>query len=177
MKKHSLALLLATCMAVPGVALAGGTDPGFYAGGTYSFMSVEDDDFGVDADVGVLFLRGGYQLNQYVALEARIGMGVEDDKIGGINLEVEEMIGAYAKVGLPTQTGFYPYVLLGVTDSELELSGFGQSASDSDTDLSYGVGVDYWFSSQMSASAEYTNFYDDGGTSLTGLSLGVTYKF
>jgi outer membrane immunogenic protein len=177
MKKNVLALMLVSAAAISGAAMAAGTDPGFYLGGGYSFTTLDSNDVNSDADLGVLFLRGGYQLNQYIALEARLGEGVQDDKIAGVKIENEEFYGGYVKVGLPTTTPFYPYALLGMTHTKLKLSGGGFSDTTSDSDVSYGVGVDYRFDKQLSAGIEYANFYDKDGDSITGLTLGVNYKF
>lgn len=177
MKKNTLALMLSACLAVPGAAMAAGTDPGFYAGAGYTFATLESNDVDVDADLGVLFLRGGYQINQYLAVEGRLGEGVQDDKVQGVKLEIEEMYGVYAKVGLPTEIGLYPYALLGMTHAKLKASVPGFSASSTDSDISYGVGADYWFSKQLSAGLEYANFYDKDGDTISGFTLGVNYKF
>lgn len=177
MKKTTLALMLSAGLTVPGVALAAGTDPGFYVGGGYTFAAIESDDVDVDADLGLLFLRGGYQINQYLAVEARLGEGVQDDKIQGVKLEVEEVYGAYAKVGLPTGVGLYPYALLGMTHAKLKASVPGASATSTDSDISYGIGADYWFNKQLSAGLEYANLYDKEGDTISGLTLGINYKF
>lgn len=177
MKKNTLALMLSACLAVPGVAMAAGTDPGFYAGAGYTLATFDSNDFNSNADLGVLFLRGGYQINKYLAVEARLGEGIQDDKIQGVKLEAEEMYGAYAKVGLPTDIGLYPYALLGMTHAKVKASVPGFSDTTSDSDISYGIGADYWFDKQLSAGLEYANFYDKNGDTISGLTLGVNYKF
>lgn len=177
MKKTTLALMLSAGLTVPGVAMAAGTDPGFYAGAGYMFATLESNDVDADVDLGVLFLRGGYQINQYLAVEARLGEGVQEDKIYGVKLEIEEMYGAYAKVGLPTDVGLYPYALIGMTHAKLKASVPGDSATSTDSDISYGIGADYWFNKQLSAGLEYANFYDKDGDTISGLTLGVNYKF
>jgi opacity protein-like surface antigen len=177
MKKNALAVMLSACMSVPVAAFAAGTDPGFYVGGGYSFTRIESNDVDVDADLGVLFLRGGFQLNQYVALEARLGEGVQDEKIHGVKLEIQDVYGGYVKVGLPTDVGLYPYALLGMTHAKLKASVPGNSASSSDSDVSYGVGVDYWFDQKLSAGLEFANFYDKDGDTISGITLGLNYKF
>lgn len=177
MKKSTLALMLSVGLTIPAMAMAAGTDPGFYAGAGYTFANVESNDVDVDADLGVLFLRGGYQINKYLAVEARLGEGVQDEKIHGVKLELDEMYGVYAKVGLPTDVGLYPYALLGMTHAKLKGSVPGYSTTSTDSDISYGIGADYWFNKQLSAGLEYANFYDKDGDTISGLTLGVNYKF
>lgn len=178
MKKIAHVSILAASMALSAAAMADGmTSQGFYVGGGYADTEVELDGFGSDADVGVLFARGGYQLNQNVAFEARLGLITEDDKVNGWNVDIDEIYGAYLKAGLPTQIGLYPYVLLGLTHADVEVRNRGVSASDSDTDISYGIGADYWFNSQVSAGLEFTHYYDKGGDEIGGITLGLNYKF
>ncbi len=178
MNKLMRASMLVAGMMASASAIAGGAAaPGFYVGGGYSDTEVEIDGLGSDADVGVLFARGGYQLNQNVAFEARLGLVSEDDKADGWNVDIEELYGLYLKAGLPTQIGLYPYVLLGVTHAEVEVSRRGFSESDSDSDISYGFGVDYWFTSQVSAGLEFINYYDNDGDEISGITLGLNFKF
>lgn len=177
MKKNTLALLLSACMAVPAVAATSGTQPGFYVGGGYTFATLDLDGAPSNADVGALFVRGGYQINEYIALEARLGEGVGDDTVSGVKLEIDNIYGGYVKVGLPTEVGLYPYALLGYTHAKLKASIPGESITSSDSDVSYGIGADYWFNKQLSAGLEYANFYDKDGDKITGLTLGVNYKF
>lgn len=176
MQKNTVAWLLSSLLLAP-CAFAGGSDTGFYVGGGYTGATIDSNDVNKDADVGVLFGRGGYQINQNIAVEARLGTGVEDDRIDGVKIEADDFYGAYVKAGLPTSSGLYPYVLLGMTHAKIKLSGPGGHASDSSSDLSYGLGVDYWFNKQISAGLEYAKFYDKDGVDIDGFTFGMNYKF
>lgn len=170
----SAAGMFAASMLVSAIAFAGGaTSPGFYAGGGFADTDVDVDGLNSDANVGVLFARGGYQANQNVAIEARLGLITEDDKVHGVNIDIDDIYGLYLKAGLPTQIGLYPYVLLGMTHAKLEI-GHG---SDSGSDISYGFGADYWFDSNVSAGIEFVNYYDKNSAEVSGLNLGLNFKF
>lgn len=178
MQKRILGIVLSSALMAPLCAVADGvTKPGFYVGGGYSDVTLDDNDLGKDADVGVLFARGGYQINQNIAVEARLGTGVQDDRVYGAKVEIEDTYGAYVKAGLPTTVGLYPYALLGVTHSKVKVSGSGVHDSSSDSDLSYGLGVDYWFNNQVSAGLEWAKWYDKDGLDIDGISLGLNLKF
>jgi opacity protein-like surface antigen len=56
------------------------------------------------------------------------------------------------------------------------VSGHGFSESDTSSDITYGLGVDYWFNGQVSADLEYANFYDKDGVEVSGWTLGLNYK-
>lgn len=153
---------------------------GFYVGAAYSALTYSENGF-EDADLGALFARGGYQVNEYVAAEVRLGDGVQDDTISylgyDIKVKLKEYYGVYLKAGIPTGVGLYPYAVIGGTHLKLEASVAGYTASDTSSDVSYGVGVDYWFNPQISAGLEYMKLYDKDGTELSGVSLGLNYKF
>lgn len=174
MNKTIRVSMLAASMMASATAIAGGTTtPGLYLGGGYADTEVEIDGLRSDADVGVLFLRGGYQANQNVAIEARLGLATDEDKVNGISIDIEDIYGLYLKAGMPTQVGLYPYVLLGMTHAKVEVG----NSSESGSDLTYGFGADYWFNSQFSAGLEFTNYYDKDDAEVSGVSFGLNFKF
>ncbi|MFT3931811.1 MAG: porin family protein [Spongiibacteraceae bacterium] len=178
MNKLTRVSMFVASMLVSAIAFAGGaTSPGFYAGGGFADTDVDIDGLNSDANVGVLFARGGYQVNQNVAVEARLGLITEDDKVNGVNVDLDNIYGLYLKAGLPTQIGLYPYVLLGMTHAKVEASWHGYTSSDSGSDISYGVGADYWFNSTVSAGIEFVNYYDKNEAEVSGLSVGLNFKF
>ena len=56
------------------------------------------------------------------------------------------------------------------------IEGFG-AESESQTDMSYGVGADIGSSDTFLVNVEYMNWFDKDGTEISGLSLGFTRKF
>lgn len=190
MKKNILALCLSTALLVPAAAFAAGqrgdpgmvfiagTDPGFYVGGAYSQISDDENGTSEDASLGALFVRGGYQFNPNLALEARLGAGVSDDKIEGVKVELEHMYGAYIKAGTPTLNRLYPYFLVGWTDVKMKASVPGDSNTDTRGGPSFGLGIDVYITHNISANLEYAELYNKTpDAKIDGLSLGVSYKF
>lgn len=175
MKKIISTALLSSALLTPFHASA--VEQGFYLGGGYSELTLDTNNASSDADLDSLFVRGGIQLNEFLAAEARLGFGVGDDRINGVKAEIEDVYGVYLKAGLPTTVGLYPYALLGVTHAKIKLSAGGFSETESDSDIGYGIGVDYAFSHAVSAGLEYARLYDSGGEEIRGLSLGVNFKF
>lgn len=160
-------LLLAAGTALSLQAFAGAQE-GAYIGGGLTEANI-DFDGGGEAEPTALFARVGYQINDIFAVEGRIGTGFDDDE----NVEVEEMLGVYAKAGIPTSIGLYPYAMIGVTSGEISVGRF----SDDDSDLSYGIGVDYWVTPQFSVGLEYMDYLEVDGADITGLTLGANYRF
>jgi opacity protein-like surface antigen len=175
MKKMTLVVLVSSALLAPIGAFA--ADSGFYVGGGYSALTLDSNDVSSNADVDSLFIRGGFQINEYLAAEARVGSGIQDDRINGIKVELEDIYGVYLKAGLPTTVGLYPYALIGATHAKIKFSAAGLHDSTSDSDISYGVGVDYAFNQQISAGLEWANLYDQDGDKISGVTLGVNYKF
>jgi len=152
-----------------------------YVGGGVLFVEVSDSDINDDASLMGITGRLGSAVNENIAGEVRVTLGIGDDSIGsGIfetDVELNSMIGAYLKAGVPMGPSFYPYAVLGFTRTELEYSNpvFG-SDSDSDTDVSYGLGVDLSLDRKMSLNVEYMNYYDKDGTEISGFSIGIASK-
>lgn len=168
-----------------------------YVGVAYTGFQYEEDLAGlplnqssVEFDVSAFTLKGGFQLNDYLALEARVGFGISDDSetlTGSTSvksgLELNNYLGAYIKAGLPLGEVFYPYVMAGVTRFDFEASatnlnnGFSARGDDSDNDVSFGVGADIRLGEHHTVNAEYANFYDKDSVEIDGFSLGYTYRF
>lgn len=177
MKRNTLALFFSSAILASAGAFAAGGEPGPYLGAGYTDASIDFDVIDKDADIGVLFARAGYQINQNIAVEGRLGTGVDDDEIYGVEVELKDTYGVYVKAGFPTQSGLYPYALLGMTHVKVKASGFGGSETDSDSDISYGIGADYWFNSTVSAGLELANLYDKDGDEVTGITFGMNFRF
>jgi len=177
MKQTKLALLASVCLLAPLGAVADGVAPGAYVGGGYLIGDFDDNDFSKSADLDGLFARGGYQLNENMAIEGRLGSGINDDTVRGVKLELKEFYGAYFKVGMPTSIGLYPYVIAGATHGKVEAKFHGYHESDSQTDISYGIGGDFHFARNWSAGLEYMKYFDKDGVDFSGFALSANYKF
>ncbi|WP_101757829.1 porin family protein [Oceanicoccus sp. KOV_DT_Chl] len=175
MKKTLLALAVSSLIAPATFAEEAG-NTGWYIGGSYAQLDTDFDDL-VEFDLAALVFNAGYKINDYIAIETRLGTGITDDDIVGVDLELDYLWGVYAKAGIPTGTAIYPYVVLGYTKAELELSGYGYSESDSDSDTSYGIGADFSVNDNVGIFAEYMNWYDDDGVEISGFNIGASYKF
>lgn len=156
-----------------------------YVGGNYVFATYEEDDLSEEFDLGALVAKAGAQINPYFAAELRAGVGVSDDSMSFLGaeaeLELDYLVGAYAVAGIPNQTPFYPYVVLGFSKGELtaSVSGPGGSASDSasESDVSYGIGTNLAISESVHLNAEYMNYLDKDGAEVTGVSVGAKFLF
>ena len=110
--------------------------------------------------------------------------------------ELDDLYGLFLRAGMPAGS-FYPYVLLGYTEGKGETSSGRFVASgnvngltgrqtltaelerddETESDLSYGVGVDYRFNDSVAVNAEWISYLDKDDAQISGLTLGLVYSF
>lgn len=150
-----------------------------YYGGNLAFMDYSE--LGLDANVTTLYGRIGKNWNDNFSGEARLGFGLTDDTVEilgeDVDLKLSNFMGAYVRGGAQVSEAFYPYAILGFTRIDAKVSGFGESVSDSDTDVSFGLGADFNASPSVTLNLEYMNYYDKDGAELDAFSFGFTKAF
>lgn len=172
----TISLLAATCLNA-NIALADKN----YFGGSVSFVDYSETGIGDDASLTMLTGRLGTKFNENFSGEMRIGLGVADDTVNilgtDVEVELDNMFGAYVRGGLQAADSFYPYVALGYTRGELSASVPGFSISESESDISFGFGADVDINKKLTLNIEYMNYYDKDGAELDGFGLGLVAKF
>jgi OOP family OmpA-OmpF porin len=182
-KKRTIAVLMAVSGAMASSAsFAQATDTGFYIGGHFGQSDVKELD---ETDSSWKFI-GGYQFNQNFALElgyTDLGSVTISGPGGNATFESTafELLGV---ASLPVADRFSVYGKFGFyqADSDLNfnLVGFGSgSASESNTDITFGVGLRYDFTRNLGVRAEWQRYGDvgDGATDVDVMSIGVLWKF
>lgn len=148
---------------------------GLYAGANYTFLSI--DDGSVDADVGMISAKVGGMVSPYFGLEARAGFGVNDDTVGGTDVELKSLFGGYGTLNLANESPATPYLIFGFTRYEIGVSGPLGSGSDDDSDFSFGIGVDVSITPTLSGNLEYMRYGKTDGVTVDGIGLGLTARF
>ncbi|MBY6019574.1 porin family protein [Ferrimonas balearica] len=174
MKRSLIALALGAAMI--SVPAAANLDQGYgYIGGQLNYFDL-DTGLGSVNPMALTFL-GGYQFNPYLALEGRIGVGVTDDDLTiwdeTVSVEVDHYYAGYLVGTLPLTDWVSVYGLLGYAETKISASSGGNSADESDNDLSYGLGLKMNASENAGFTLEYIELYDD----VSSLNLGFTYQF
>jgi len=184
-----LALAAGTSAAIP--AAAQGMHQ-FYAGGSIGQTTASDGCSGIivpgvtcnDSDTAWRIL-GGYQIDRNFAVE----LGYHDfGKVKatgfGVNGEVTANVWELVAVGtLPLRNRFSVYGKLGGYRGDTNLrSNVGFSGSDTNTDITFGVGGRYDFSPQIAFRAEYQAYQSVGGSTVGSsdfdvVSVGALFKF
>jgi|SRR5688500_7382686 OOP family OmpA-OmpF porin len=155
----------AAIFAIPTAAMAQArsADTGWYAG-----LSIGQSDVdGADENDTAFRILGGYQINKMFAAE--LGYSNLFDK-SGVEVTAIELVGVGS---WPLANQLSVYGKLGMHRAEVEVAGGG---SDTETDLTYGIGLRYDFARNMGARLEWQNYAGDGGD-ISVLSVGVVYKF
>lgn len=165
-------LLAAALLAASPMALAQG-----YMGAAFGVLEYKLDGIEGKPSLASLHVAGGYQVNEFVAAEGRVGFGVGDDEHGNNELKLKNSIGGYVKVGYPIEE-FYPYVIGGFTRVELEAEdSTGIKTKESISDLSYGAGLGFLINHSAVLQAEYLRLADDDGHKLDAFTFGINFLF
>jgi len=161
-KKWLVSMLGAGAMAVSAGAWAQqsmSTVPNFYLG-----AEVGQADFGSEDDTSFKII-GGYQFHRNIAAEA--GYGMLFDK-GGNEVTALEVVA----VGMfPVMDKLSVIGKLGFANVEVDTS----AGSDDKTELTYGLGVQYDFTRNLGARAQWQRYDTDNEVDV--LSVGIVYRF
>ncbi len=155
---------------------------GGYFGGNFSLLDYSEQGVSDDASLTAIYGRLGTNFNDNFSGELRVGLGIGDDSVEfddlNADVELDNMYGAYVRGGVPVSESFFPYIVFGYTRGEVtaSVSGFG-SVSESESDISFGLGSDINISQNLSFNLEYMNYLDKDGGEISGFSIGLVGKF
>ncbi len=168
MQSIRIILMLLAVYATPLYAAQGDT----YGVVQFALADV-DTDLG-DADPTALVGRFGKFVTDNVSVEGRFGIGLSDDEtefLGiDIDIDIETVFGVYLLGHAAPSGGNSFYGLIGITRGEIEVSALGESDSDSETDLSFGLGANIG-----SINVEFVNYIDDNDVEATAISVGFIF--
>ena len=123
-------------------------------------------------EVGTMNFVLGKEFNENVSGEFRIGVGIKDDEIFGVNVSAEPSFGAYFRIQ-PAAAKLNPYLLLGFSKASIDVNSPSLSGSDSDTDFSYGAGLSLNLSEQAALTLEYLEVVEDIDSINLGFRLSM----
>jgi opacity protein-like surface antigen len=138
-------------------------------------------------------LRGiiGYTLHPNVAVEGMLAFGVGDDGVTedvvgvpvNFDLKLQHAYGIYVKPKFNVTPQFEVFGRLGYTEAKFKGTtsvpslGLSVSESDSDGDVSYGLGAAYNFTPRMNVGLDYMRYSDKEGVKVDGVTLSFGYRF
>lgn len=175
---------------VPEVVEAAPFPGAFYVGLGYSYMNADVDGYG-DISANSALLLAGYKYNQYLGLEARYTMNVDDPEVDSGYAEFDGRegddmtnIAIYLKGMYPVTEAIDVYALLGYGQVAFEAGKYDVDVSESG--FQWGLGASYAVTENIGVFADYTRLYDDTGFDgelegvdvvVDSINVGVTYTF
>jgi OOP family OmpA-OmpF porin len=138
-------------------------------------------------DTATLYrVAGGYQFAPMWGAEVSYGAYDNASAGTGLGLTADWQLSSLQLSGIgtfPIADGFSLLGKLGISRTEIKLSGGGTSVSATTTKLAYGIGAQYDFTKSIAARAQYEDLGTVGDNNTTGtskvmlLSAGVVFKF
>lgn len=166
-------VLLFLAMSLP--ALCAANDAG-YMSANVSQVSYKESG-APDFKPLVAGLRIGGALNEHFSLEARLGLGIKDDSARGVDLKLDNYLGAYARFIAPVNDSVAVYALLGVARAKLTAENGFASASDTEKGLSFGIGAELSAGPRGFVTLEYGRLVSGDDYDLDALTLGLGRRF
>jgi len=164
-----------------------------YVGMDYAMANYEmDTGFDtLDIKPTALRMRLGSTLNDYLAIELHGAFGLSDDTdtvdvLGesiSAQYEIDSALGVFIKARAPVGERFGLFAMLGY--SRLEGSyridapsvAIVESGSESESDVSMGLGADFRMTDRLYLNADYLQLLDKSGVEVTSLNLGLRLDF
>lgn len=178
MKSKIISFSLVCILGFSGSVVCAGEN---YWGGGIGIFDYSEEGIDGEASLTALFGRFGTHFNENFSGEIRVGLGIGDDSVNvlgtDVNVELDNMFGGYLRGGVSVSEGFYPYAILGYTRGELTASASGFSNSESESDVSFGIGADFSFGESTKFNLEYINYLDKDGAEVSGFSVGIVRPF
>lgn len=180
MRSRFLAAAAAALLAATGPGHAQEARTGPYGGVVFSQLRY--DQSGADA-ASLTNLGGllGMVLSPHWAIEARMGFGLDDDRINvgpvQADVELDYYLSALAKGILPLAPRFAVYGLAGFTIGKFRAGNASLVIDKWESDFSYGAGAEFGFLPAASLTLEWQRMFDRSGYNLDAASIGVNFRF
>ena len=156
-----------------------------YASTTFEFA-------GEDWEPTALMGRYGKYIDDNFAIEGRLGIGTDSDTLSitndpivgnaSVEIEIDTLIGIYGVGSHDINENSSIYALIGITNGEATFSAKSSilgnaSISESETDLSYGVGANIGITNTAGINLEYISYISKTNFDVTAVNFGFVFKF
>lgn len=126
------------------------------------------DDF---VELGGVQARLGAKFTPHVGIEVEGTVGVMDDKIGGVTIDLDHQVAGYVVFFAPVSENTDFIARVGYSTFQVSVPG-GSGSADT---VNYGVGMQYNFNENGGVRADYTFMSGDGDANM--YSLSYVHKF
>ncbi|MDP3350246.1 MAG: outer membrane beta-barrel protein [Hydrogenophaga sp.] len=125
----------------------------------------------------------GYQVHPNIAVEGFLGLGGGKDGIdlngaaSGVDAKIESSYGFFVKPSVMVSDSVELFARGGILRTKISLSAGNISVSGSDTDVAYGVGLNYNLSKTSYIQGNWTSYYNQDGVKASGVALAYGMRF
>ena len=155
-----------------------------YAGGGLWSVKYSPDE-GPDYSMVGAMIKAGYEIDRNLAVEAHLGLTESDSQnVFGddveVSLEVTTLAGVFGRYSWlhEEQRGWARfYALLGFSVVDVEARGQGNTGNDSDTSVSFGVGMELFGSDHTAIALEWVRYIQKQDYTIETPMVGLVYRF
>lgn len=161
------------------VSTAASSTESIYTGLQYNHIELDKSSW----NLGVVSAVAGYQLNDYLAIEARLGFGVKDKEFtDNEQLSVAYSASLLGKSSWKLNDSFSAYGVAGLNKTKYDFDGLVPfAASYQEAGLQVGAGLEFRLVNNMSLHLEYSALPELGdssfNTDIRSITLGLNYSF
>lgn len=161
------------------------TNPRMYAEIGYTSAKYKEsyEGFSVKGSPNAVSGTFGFQVHPNLSVEAYLGMGTGKDsvKFDGmstpLDVKLGNMVGVFARPSVAIGDKVELFGRAGWVSSELKFSAFGDSTSQRESSMAYGVGANFNLSKTSYLQASWTSFYKKHDIKIEGLTLAYGLRF
>lgn len=131
-------------------------------------------------------MRGvfGYAFHDNFAVEGMHGFGVKKGQLESngysireLEFKTDQLFGIYLVPKARFSDNFEGFARIGAAHVKAKLETPWGSTSDSESGFSYGVGIRYNITKQLSVSTDYMSYYQKSKEKIHGLALNIGFRF
>lgn len=122
-------------------------------------------------------VKAGFDYSDKLAFEFVYGTELQDDVLNNQSIDVEMMLGLYARYNTPFNNNMRIYLFAGKT--QITLTESDVLPKNEFTDVTYGIGVEEvvpWQRDTLYV-LELTQYVKEGANKITGITLGLRFNF
>ncbi|MGD8420988.1 MAG: porin family protein [Gammaproteobacteria bacterium] len=164
-----------------------GTEGEYYFGLQYGYGNYDEDGISETFEPTLLIGRFGRFLTPVIAIEGRLGAGLDDDthnlpEFGNrdATLEIDSMLGLFgtAHLNLTESSSIYGVLGMSKVKGTASLPSFpGLESTESNSSVSYGFGADIGIGSRWAVNIEYIRYLDKEDFDFDVGSVGASFNF
>lgn len=171
---HALVALLAVMAVGAASAQTMKKDSGYYGEVGYTPISIGDSAITFKPKLARFIV--GKDIHENLAIEGMYATTLSKDSQQGVDVSASGY-GIFLKPKMEIAKDTEAFARVGWSKTEVKASGLGGSTSGSESDVSYGLGVQTKFTKDVYGQVDYMNYYKKDGVTAKGFTLSVGTRF